>query len=281
MNVRTSIALAASAAAVLSACADDGPQPSVAAITISMSDFEIDVPDVVPAGLVQIHGLNDGEYIHQAVVAELPIGVSAADYVDEMLADPAQALTEADFRGGVQLVRPDDEQTVTVELEPGRYVVLCNLPGPEVGSSHLAHDMWAEFIVEGTGSNRASQIDAVGRNGTIELIDFAFDLPETIQSGNTYQVVNTGTQVHEIGMAELADGATRDDVIAYFTGQAPEGAAAPFTDLSGVGFLSPGKAQTLAIDDPPGRYVFICYILDPNDGLPHFMKGMISVVDVV
>lgn len=266
---------------VLSACGDDGPQPRVASITVSMSEYTIDVPDVVPSGLVEVHGLNEGEITHQAVFARLSEGQSAAEYVEAFMDDAAGNLDASDLRGGVQLVRPAAEQTVTVDLEPGRYVVLCTLPGPEAGENHLSHGMWEEFTVEGAMSNVSNRVDLIPTNGRIELIDWAFGVPDTLRSGDVYTVVNSGTQAHEIGMAELADGATRDDVIAFLTGQAPVDAPPPIDDLSGVGFLSPGESQTLPIDVPPGRYVFVCYIPDPNDGLPHFMKGMISVVDVV
>ncbi len=118
-------------------------------------------------------------------------------------------------------------------------------------------------------------------HGTIELINWAYDVPETVRSGDVLKVVNTGRQVHEIGMASLSDGATRGDVIAHLTGEAPADAAAPFTDLSGVGLLSPRERQTLPIEMRPGRYVLVCYIPDPDDGGPHFMKGMITVITVV
>ena len=39
---------------LLTACSDDGPQARVAVIAISMDDFTIDAPDVVPAGLVEV-----------------------------------------------------------------------------------------------------------------------------------------------------------------------------------------------------------------------------------
>ncbi|BAN00845.1 hypothetical protein [Ilumatobacter coccineus] len=265
---------------LLGACGDDGPEPTVAAVTISMADFTIDVPDVVPSGLVEVRGLNEGELTHQAVFARLSEGQTAAEYVEAYLGDVAGTLEESDLRGGVQLVRPAEEQTVTVDLEPGHYVVLCSLPGPEAGENHLSNGMWEEFTVEGTTSDAPNRVDLVKSDGRIELIDWAFDLPDTLAAGGVYTVVNSGTQVHEIGMAELADGATSDDVVAFLTGQAEADAPPPIDDLSGVGFLSPGESQTLPIDVASGSYVFVCYIPDPNDGIPHFLKGMISVVDV-
>lgn len=274
-------ALALPLIVMLTACAEDGPLPVVGAITVSMDDFSIDVPEAVEAGLVEVHGINSGDVTHQVGFARLPDGMTAEEHIEHLKADLGAAVDAADYRGGVQLVRPGHEQTVTIDLDPGEYVVVCVLPGPEPGESHLLHGMWAELTVVSGGPDRDSDsIDRLPTDGTIELIDWAFDVPDTLQSGDVYTVVNNGTQVHEIGMAALADGATRDDVLAFLTGEAPADAPPPFTDLSGVGWLSPGESQTLPIDVPPGRYVFVCYIPDPDDGTPHFMKGMISVVTV-
>ena len=267
-------------AVLLTGCGDDGPVPEAATITVSMDDFTIDSPAVVPAGLVEVHGLNDGDETHQAVFAELPDGVTANEYIATFLQAPGATLDATDLPGGLQFVRPGHGQNVMVQLEPGRYLLWCGLPGPGAGELHLTHGMWTEVTVEGTASD-APILNAIPSAGTIELINWAFVAPDTLRAGETYTVVNAGTQVHEIGMASLADGATRDDVLAFLSGRAPAGAPPPFTDLSGTGLLSPGTRQTLPIDVPPGRYVLVCYLPDPDDGQQHFMKGMIHVVDVV
>ena len=217
---------------------------------------------------------------HQAVFAELPDDVTADEYVATFLEAPAATVDESQLQGGLQFVEPGHGQGVTVLLEPGRYLLWCALPGPGPGESHLAHGMWTELTVEGRSSNGRG-LDAIPSAGTIELIDWAFDAPDTLRSGAVYTVVNSGTQTHEIGMAALVDDATRDDVLAFLSGEVPPGGPPPFTDLTGTGLLSPGASQTLNIDVPPGRYVLVCYIPDPHDGQPHFMKGMIQVVDVV
>ena len=268
------------AGALLIGCGDDGPIPQAVVITISMDDFKIDAPDVVPAGLVEVHGLNHGVETHQAVFAELADGMTANEYVTTFLQAPVATLDATRLRGGLQFVRPEHGQNVTVQLEPGRYLLWCALPGPGPGELHLAHGMWTELTVQGAASD-APILDAIPSVGTIELINWAFATPTTLRAGEVYTVVNSGTRVHEIGMASLANGATREDVLAFLSGDAPPGDPPPFTDLSGTGLLSPGTRQTFPIDVPPGRYVLVCYLPDPDDGQPHFMKGMVQVVDVV
>jgi len=131
-------AMSVPAFALIAACSYDGPRPAVQAITISMDEYTIDVPDVLRAGLVEVRGLNAGALTHQAVFAELPTGVTADEYAETLLDDLGPSLIAATQHGRVQLVRPGREQTVTIALEPGRYVVWCALPGPEEGASHPA-----------------------------------------------------------------------------------------------------------------------------------------------
>ena len=135
-------------------------------------------------------------------------------------------------------------------LDPGRYLLWCGLPSPGPGESHLTHGMWTELTVEGPAIDTPI-FNAIPSAGTIELINWAFAIPATLRSGEVYTVINSGTQVHEIGMASLADGATHDDVVAFLSGEAPTGAPPPFTDLSGTGLLSPGTQQRFSIDVPP------------------------------
>lgn len=268
-----------SVAVGLSACGNDAPVPLTQTVDIVMDDFTIDAPDTVQAGLVEVRSVNNGTVAHQAVFAKLPAGLSADAFVESMMTDLADAVETVDMRGGVQLVQPGGgTQDATISLEAGNYVLLCDLPGPEAGSDHLQHGMWTELTVVGAVDD---DVDRMPVAGTIELIDWAFGVPETIESGASYRVVNDGTQVHEIGLAALVDeDANVDDVLAFLSGEAPEGTPSPIENLSGIGWISPGESQTFTIDVPPGRYVFACYIVDPDDGLPHFMKGMLSIVEI-
>lgn len=272
-------ALALVGAAVgLSACSDDAPIPLTHVVEIVMDDFTVDAPDTIQAGLVEVRSVNNGTVAHQAVFAKLPADLTADEFIESMMTDLGAAVETVDMRGGVQLVQPDGgTQNATISLDPGNYVLLCDLPGPEAGSNHLEHGMWAEVTVVGSGGQDTDRMPVAG---TINLIDWAFGVPETIESGSTYRVVNDGTQVHEIGLASVVDDATVNDVLDFLSGEAPEGTPSPITDLSGIGWISPGESQTFTIDVPPGRYVFACYIPDPNDGLPHFMKGMLSIVEI-
>jgi hypothetical protein len=191
------------------------------------------------------------------------------------------ALALGTFVGGAELVPPDLSQTVTIELEPGDYAVFCIIASPADGVSHLAKGMVAGVAVTGPVSDGAPGTLLPPVDGEIELIDWAFGAPDSITAGDTYRVVNRGDQVHQIGISALGDGKTADDVLAYLSGEVPDGTPPPLRDLSGTGWLSPGQAQNLTLDLPPGRYVFVCYLVDPTDhDTPHVRNGMIREITI-
>lgn len=57
-------------------------------------------------------------------------------------------------------------------------------------------------------------------------------------------------------------------------GAPPEGA--PFTSAGGMGPIDPGEMAFVTADLTPGDYLLICFIPDPNDGIPHMLKGMVQ-----
>jgi uncharacterized cupredoxin-like copper-binding protein len=78
----------------------------------------------VPAGRVRFDVSNDGKIEHEFVVlktnlapAKLPVKDDEAD--EDVGSSP----------GEIPSVKPGQEKTLAVSLKPGKYVLICNLPG--------------------------------------------------------------------------------------------------------------------------------------------------------
>ena len=91
-------------------------------------------PTVVPSGRVTFVATNTGGLVHELVVLPLAEGAQAGDrhVTAEDEVDEDDAITEAsadcaDGRGDG--IRPGGAGWVTVRLAPGRYELVCNLPG--------------------------------------------------------------------------------------------------------------------------------------------------------
>jgi uncharacterized cupredoxin-like copper-binding protein len=95
-------------------------------------------PTSLGPGEVQIEGTNDGTVTHEFEVFLVPDGVDAnALPADGDTADASgmEALDE------VEDIAPGTSSTLNLDLAPGTYAVICNLPG------HYANGMHATFTV--------------------------------------------------------------------------------------------------------------------------------------
>ncbi len=87
-------------------------------------------------------------------------------------------------------------------------------------------------------------------------------------------------------MSAIPDGISAEeivtDVAALFSGTLP--ATEPlFTQFTGVGYAalqSGGQTTWVEFDLAPGSYVVYCLIIDPMNGVPHILDGMVTVFTV-
>ena len=107
---------------------------------------------------------------------------------------------------------------------------------------------------------------------SITARDFAFTMPDTIQSGLTKLVlVNEGPNIHHAQIIRLEQGKTLADLEAAFKagGPPPEWAV----DVGGPNAPNIGGSSSTVQQLDPGNYAVICFV-DLPDKVPHFAKGM-------
>lgn len=54
---------------------------------------------------------------------------------------------------------------------------------------------------------------------------------------------------------------------------------ADFRDAGGIFLQSPGTTVWALLDLPAGRYVALCVVPDPQNGMPHAAEGMVAIFD--
>jgi uncharacterized cupredoxin-like copper-binding protein len=109
-------------------------------VGVTLADFTVTPdPDSAPAGEVTFDVTNDADQIHEFVVFK-------TDLAPDQL--PTEEGGDVDEAGeGVELVDEIEDieggstQSLTVNLDAGKYVLICNLPG------HYAQGMHAGFSV--------------------------------------------------------------------------------------------------------------------------------------
>ncbi|MCB0210294.1 MAG: hypothetical protein KDJ52_13235 [Anaerolineae bacterium] len=241
--------------------------PEVAVIA---ADYTFAAPGGVEAGLVMVTLENQGQEPHQVQLARLNDGVTIAEFQEALQAGP-EALGLVTWAGGVAAVDPGDKQSVTVDLTPGTYLLLCFLPDHE-GTPHLALGQLSSFEV-GEPSPEKADVALPQAVGVVKMLDFAYILPSTIKAGpQVWEIVNAGEQPHEIALIKLAGGKTLADAQAFMAN--PHGTP-PFRNIGGLQGIDPGETGWLNIDLTPGTYAAICHIPDPASGHTHSELGMV------
>lgn len=239
-----------------------------------VEEYRFDIPDTVPAGPMRLTLANRGQEPHHAQVFRLDDDTTIDD-LDAAVArgEPAALLDVGSFLGGTGLVSPGQESRAdaVVELEPGRYALLCFVPDPR-GVPHVAHGMMRPFEV--TASDDPASLPPA--DAEVALADYRFELPETIDGDAMLAVTNTATsEAHEMVVARPDDGVTVTDVVEALDHRGP----LPAVGLGGMQAILPEASLRLQLDLEPGRYVVLCAVTSP-DGTPHYHAGMIQEITV-
>jgi hypothetical protein len=128
---------------------DDGGGAAGGEVNVVLSEFIVELdPDSADAGEITFVVDNQGGETHEFVVVE-------AASADELpLADDGsfdeEAFGEENVLGEVEDVASGDTEDLTLDLEPGSYLLLCNIVEEEDGESesHFAEGMHTTFTVE-------------------------------------------------------------------------------------------------------------------------------------
>jgi hypothetical protein len=234
---------------VLAACAPQEP-PAPNTLTVVASDFAYEAPEQIPAGVTTVRMVNNGAEPHHAVIAKIDAGRT----LDELLAEYQSDNLWPDYItyvGGPGEAMPGDSSSVTLMLEPGRYVLVCFIFSPD-GALHLMKGMTRVLdVVESDRQLAAEPTPDV----TVRLADYAFGFSGPVPSGDvTFRVENAGPQVHDLVIIQTEPGKSVEE----FLGWLESGSEGP----------------------PPGRIVGSITGMNTGHHRPHFMYGMMQQFSV-
>lgn len=275
--VLTLLAGVALAACSGSPATSGSPSGTTGQLAMTALDYSFDVPATVQAGATTISLKNAGKEEHQAQLARFSEGKQLSDLLPALKAnDFATALGMITLWGGPTAVLPGETGTVGVILEPGNYVFLCFIGGPD-GVPHFAKGMVAPIVV--TAPATAGELPA--GDASLTLKDFTFEGLDTLTAGpHTVSITNEGPQPHEAGIVRLSEGVTIDDLKKALSASEPPSGPPPFTSAAGIAAIAPNAKATLDLDLEPGNYVFLCFVPDPATGKAHAQLGMMAPLTV-
>jgi len=268
------------------ACGDDGKAttagPSTAtapaAVEVVATDYAFQLGSAkVPAGLVALSLTNKGAENHHLTLLRVNDATDADDVVAGRRKGDGSVEARTTAVGGPNGVAPGAKGTVTVDLKPGSYVMVCHIPSPRDQVGHAEKAMVASFTVSGPAAAAAATASAV--KGTITIAKGGYQVPAGLVTGS-YRVQNDFDQPAEAGLVRLRPGATAKDVLAFFSGQAPPGPP-PFSSAGGVTTLAPRSSAVVDLELTQGTYALLSFSPDMTaGGAPQFLTGLITELSV-
>jgi hypothetical protein len=268
-----SLIAGASAIVVVLGCQTMTASSTPRLVDIDETDYAFNAPATLQPGDLTIRMVNHGQERHQGQLFRLKDGVTADQFVSAVETQGPPALALATAEGGPSILEPNATEDVSLNLQPGNYLLGCFVSGAD-GVPHIMKGMSRAIQVAGSGTTSTPPTTA----GTFTLQDFSFDMPDTLAAGlATYRVVNAGPQTHELALLKLQPGTSASDVVAALDTPSAE---PPFTSVGGMQALSPGGAGFVTLDLQPGSYAAICLVPDPASGVPHIHLGMVKLFTV-
>jgi hypothetical protein len=247
-------------------------------VTLSMNNGQFQAPDTIDAGLTTFRFANHGDDIHYAHAVRL----DSSRTVPEFLAAYANAVRTAGPRptyitrsGGPGGTAPGDTWAVTHMIEPGHYVWICPVDGPD-GMPHFANGEARTFVVRAAAAN-APKVTPPQASGVIRLVNYGFSVDAPLKAGHhTLRVINDGPDPHDLVMMKLEPGKTVEDLRSWL--REPNGPP-PFTGMGGVAVLAAGMDAYFDTDLTAGNYALIC-MATAQDGRTHIEHGMSQQIAV-
>lgn len=271
------------------ACGDDGkatttaePEPAPttapAAVEVVATDYAFQLGSAkIPAGPVALTLVNKGTENHHLTLLRVNDGTKADDVVAGLRKGDGSVEARTTAIGGPNGVTPGAKGTVTVDLKPGSYVMVCHIPSPQDQVGHAEKGMVTSFTVSGPAV--ADSAFAATVKGTITIAKGGYQVPAGLATGS-YRVQNDFDQPAEAGLVRLRPGATAKDVLAFFGGQAPPGPP-PFSSAGGVTTLAPRSSAVVDLELPKGTYALLSFTPDMTaGGKPQFLTGLITELNV-
>lgn len=256
----------------LTASHAEAQHPVASVIDIIAHEYAFTMPDTIPAGLTMLRLHDAGAEWHHVKLARLDANHTPAEAYAALRTGGGFPAWLA-FVGGPNSPTPGQVSELELQLEPGTYVMWCNVSAPD-GRAHWAHGMFKELVVTPPVHHAALPAGDL----TITLRDYAFDLSQPItRAVRMIRVTNGAQQAHEIFILKLGPHDSTRAVEDWLTHRSPK---APGTPLGGTTDIPPGGTLLMPIRFPGGRYAFICWVGDAHDGRPHWQHGMIKVIDV-
>jgi hypothetical protein len=270
-------------------------------VQIHVGPDGVEAPSTLEAGYYLIEFSSEGEYSGYLDFMIPPDGLSEDEATEQALLAAAEDLVQPgwQYAGGTNTFEQGVPVTFAIYLAPGEYQVAASYYLPEQGAEEIMTLVPLTVTEPGAGATPVSATPGAARpvyvqpavdvtlimNDDLQYIVDPDGSEDTVPAGpQIWEITNTGTMhSHHVVMAKVPDGTTSEDIVAEFGGlmsgtpPAGDGVMAQMQFVAYAALQSGGYKTWNEFDLEAGTYAVICYIIDPETGMPHVMNGMATV----
>ena len=247
-------------------------------VTVTTVDYAFQAPDTIQAGRTTFHLVNKGPDFHHVWLIKLEQGKTLKD-LTEATKTPGPLPKWAVDVGGPNTPMPGGENWATLDLEPGKYVMVCVIPAMKDGQPHFMKGMVKEVaVVSRRGVEQAGKTALPATDVTMTLDDYDFRVSSPITSATkTIRLHNVAEQAHEAVIVKLNPGTTVQAFLQAI--EKPQGPP-PGALIGGITGIAKGRTVDIQTNFTPGDYALVCFVPDAKDGKPHLAHGMVKQFSV-
>ena len=125
-----------------------GPSEPAADVTMDMHDFSYSLSEPLTVGQHIIRVNNQGEQPHEVFLARLAPAKGVDDLLASLAPDAPPEAIDWQALGGISVIEPGAHAYFTVDLEPGKYALVCFAPDVGSGAPHFTMGMTQELMIE-------------------------------------------------------------------------------------------------------------------------------------
>jgi len=254
---------------------NEGPRTAKAnVVTVTTVDYAFQAPDTIAAGRTTLRLVNNGKDFHHIWLIKLEGGHTLPELVEATKTQGPLPKWAVDV-GGPNSPMPGGESSATLDLDPGKYVMVCVIPAMTDGQPHFMKGMMKELTVAARhGVEQAGKSVAPAPDVTMTLDDYTFNTSAPITTATkTIRIRNVAAQSHEVVIMKLDAGVTPEQFLQAL--EKPQGPP-PGKILGGVTGIAKGRTIDLNATFTPGDYTLLCFVPDAKDGKPHIAHGMVK-----
>lgn len=245
-------------------------------VTFIATEYAYEGPLAVAAGVTRLTIDNQGQAPHDISVVKLGEDRALEDFMglmQQLAGGEEVAIPDWVIFYGGAYADPGQVSSYVVDLTPGEYVVY-SFGMDEQGVPDVAKGMVQPLRVT---AEEASTAQLPDYDRTLEFVDFSFVIDGELVAGeNQVRAINNGAEPHEMIFFRLNEGASVSDLMAFMQGEGP-GGPPPFVPVGGIAPITAGVETYTTLHLEPGNYAVICFLPSGmNEGMPHFMLGMIQ-----